>query len=78
MTIVSKEFYAVKCDGCGKLFPEDSEYDEYAYWDDKNYAVQCAIEGDWLIDEQGDEYCPNCYDFDDDDNVVIKIHGGNK
>jgi ribosomal protein S27E len=72
MSIVTKSFYAVKCDGCGKLYPPESEFEEYTYWDDSNFAIQCAIEGDWLVDKQGDGYCTACYEYDDDDNLILK------
>lgn len=72
MSIVTKAFYAVKCDGCGKLFPPESECEEYTYWDDSNYAIQCAEEGNWLTTKHGDNYCGGCYHYNDDDELIIK------
>ena len=37
--------YTVICDGCGK----DSNYDsEYSAWSDKGYAVDCAVNADFI------------------------------
>jgi methenyltetrahydromethanopterin cyclohydrolase len=72
MSIVTKAFYAVKCDSCGVLFPPENEFEEYTYWDDSNYAVQCAEEDSWLTTEHLDHYCNKCYEFDENDNVIIK------
>jgi len=74
MSIVTKLFYAVKCDCCGKLFPPENEFEEYTYWSDSNFAIQCAEEGDWLTTENDENYCINCYQYDDDDNLILKTN----
>lgn len=66
--------YTVICDRCGA---DASEESDYSGWNDKEYALDCATEGDWV--EDGDNhYCPDCYSYDDD-NLVIKrkVENGN-
>lgn len=65
--IVKVEMYTVECDNCKKTRGEDSEY---SCWNDENYALEEAIDHDW-IDHEGKHYCPDCYKIDDDDNITI-------
>lgn len=60
--------WTVVCDGCGKDLNERAEI---AAWKEKEANVlDCEAQG-WLI--MGDvHYCPNCYYFDIDDNIVFK------
>jgi hypothetical protein len=40
------------------------------------YAEDVAMEADWI--REGDEhYCTDCFEYDDDDNLIIH-KGGNK
>ena len=46
---------------------------EFAGWNDKDYAVDIARDGDWYIGERTDRhYCADCHTYDDDDNLIIK------
>ena len=62
------KMYIVVCDNCGKDVNKDAEY---SAWNDKNYAVEVAMESDW-IKENDKHYCPDCFTYDDDDNLLIK------
>lgn len=65
-----KEFqtFTLICDNCGK----DSNAEcEYCGWDDKDYVLDCAKEDNW-IEENDKHYCPDCYEYDDEDNLVLK------
>ena len=62
------KMYTVVCDNCGKDVNKDAEY---SAWNDKNYAVEVAMESDW-IKENDKHYCPDCFTYDDDDNLLIK------
>jgi hypothetical protein len=64
--------YTILCDGCGKDVCDGTEY---SAWNDTSYVVDSAIEDNWHV-EDGNHYCPNCFEYDDDDNLIIK--GGNK
>jgi hypothetical protein len=61
------EMYTVICDGCGK---DSNEHAPYAAWGCKQHALDIAMEADYLI--EGDEhYCPDCYEYDDEDNLIL-------
>ena len=64
--IIEKKFHNVKCDHCGRLL------DEETWWDETD-AVP-AILGDcgWIECEGGRHYCDECWEHDDDDNIVTK------
>lgn len=63
--IVTREFHNVECDHCGQLL------DEETWWDDKNDLSGILDECGWK--ELGNKhYCDNCWERDDDDNIVTK------
>lgn len=60
--------YTVVCDNCGK---DANEGSEFSCWNDKEWAQEEAMECDWI--KEGDKhYCPDCYEYDDNDNLIIK------
>jgi hypothetical protein len=62
--IVKKEFYNIKCDCCGRVADE--------MWHDTEEIVRyIATESGWLL-HWDKAYCPDCYDFDGNDNLIIK------
>ncbi len=66
------KMYTIICDGCGKDVCNGSEY---SGWDDVDYVWDTADEESWIKNEDYDDthhYCPECYEYDDDDNLVIK------
>jgi hypothetical protein len=65
--IIKETFYGVECDACGKLF----EGYEYSFWSDENYALENATDSEWIKDDKK-HYCPDCYSYDDNDNLIIK------
>lgn len=68
MSIVSKTFFAVKCDNCGKYSGEGSGYE---FWVDIESTELSAEYGGYI--KQGDNhYCDDCWEHDDDDNLIIK------
>ena len=58
--------YTIICDTCGV---SSCEAQEYSCWNEEGIAREYAE--DW-IDHEGKDYCPSCYEYDDDDNPVIK------
>jgi hypothetical protein len=64
------EMFTIKCDNCGTLF-EDG-YNGYSCWGDVNDAWENASESDWIEADFDVHYCPNCYSYDDNDNLIIK------
>lgn len=69
MAIFEQKAYGVKCDVCDTVYM--NEYSGFSLWADENSVKEEARDDSWLI-EDGKCYCPNCYDIDEDDNVVIK------
>ena len=70
--IKSIEMYTVICDGCGKDSNEDAHF---VAWGCKIYAEDVAMEAD-LIREGVEHYCTDCFEYDDEDNLII--HKGEK
>lgn len=67
------KMYSMVCDRCGKTLIYD---DAIAAWTDECSAREVALDCEWMnID--GKDYCPNCYDYDEeiDDYVPIKEGG---
>lgn len=60
--------YTVICDGCGKDVCDDTEY---SGWSEEYYVEDIASEADW-IEQDSKHYCPDCFEHDDDDNLIIK------
>lgn len=61
------EIWTAVCDGCGKDINEDSEF---SGWNEKKYNDAICEEAGWLV-ERNEHYCPDCYYYDDEDNVVF-------
>ena len=72
--IKSIEMYTVICDGCGKDSNEDAHF---VAWGCKIYAEDVAMEADW-IRECDEHYCTDCFEYDDDDNLIIHKGGNNE
>lgn len=68
MSIKTVEMFTVICDNCGVDVAKDQEY---SCWNDEGYAEEQAMESDW-IEENGNHYCDDCYEYDDEDNLIIK------
>jgi len=67
------KMYTIICDNCGK---DVNEGEEYAAWNDEGFAQDIAMEADW-IKEDDKHYCTDCYEYDDDDNLIINpTHNG--
>lgn len=66
--IKTVDCFTVICDNCGNDAMEGSEYSGFG---DKDYVLECAHEAGF-IDHQHNHYCSNCYEYDDEDNIVIK------
>ena len=62
------KMYTVVCDNCGEDIGASSDY---SCWNDEVYAWENADESDWIkLNEK--HYCPNCWAYDDNDNIIIK------
>lgn len=68
MSVKKVEMFTVVCDNCGV---DNGKDQEYSCWGDEGYAKEQAMESNWI--EEGDKhYCEDCYEYDDEDNLVIK------
>jgi hypothetical protein len=65
--------YTIICDGCKKDVCEGTGY---SAWSDAGYVQDVVMEEDWITDD-GKHYCADCFEYDDDDNLIIH-KGGNK
>lgn len=64
--IVERQFHNVKCDHCGRLL------DDETWWDEKDAMPAILGECGWIECEGGRHYCDECWEHDDDDNIVTK------
>lgn len=64
--ILKKAFYNIKCDCCGQIFDDEN------YWDDIDGLESMLHNSSWKITEDGMHYCPECYEYDDNDFLVTK------
>ena len=53
------------CDNCGEKL-KDGDFIGYIDADIWDFG-----EHNW-IEHEGKHYCPNCYEIDDEDNIIIK------
>ena len=61
--------YGVVCDNCNKgCIDEDNGF---VAWSDESSAKDNAIDSEW-IEENEKHYCPDCFEYDDDDNLILK------
>lgn len=62
------KMHTVICDNCGKDAFEESEY---AGFNDQSFALDCAKE-EGYVEHEHNHYCIDCYEYDDNDEFVIK------
>ena len=67
MSIQKVEMFTVICDNCQESADKDSDYSCWSY---KNRAKEVAMEANF-INENGNDYCPKCYEYDDEDELII-------
>ena len=62
--LVTDTFYNVQCDYCGEMANEQ-------WWNSASDAKYDANEQDYKA-LGSKHYCPDCYSYDDDDNIITK------
>jgi len=67
MSIEKVEMFTVICDNCKESADEGTDY---SCWNDENGAKDVAMEAGF-INEDGNHYCPKCYNYNDDDELII-------
>lgn len=63
------EMYTVICDNCKKDIGSEQEF---SCWNDDSYAVDNALDSDWVKVEDK-HYCESCYSYDDSDNFILDL-----
>lgn len=71
------KMYGASCDHC-----KNDWYDEHNGWyvmNDETAMKDVLSEEDWVSGDEsdnkgidGEHYCPDCFEYDDDDNFVLK------
>ena len=64
--LVKREFHNIECDCCGQLL------DEETWWDDQDALTTTILPECGWIECEGRHYCDECWEHDDDDNIVTK------
>ena len=59
--------FTMICDNCGKDLCEN---EEFSAWNDESALYGIADNSDWSTYDK--HYCPNCFFYDEDDNVIVK------
>lgn len=67
--ILEKTFYAVKCDNCGVIHKTD----DIEYWESAESAWGWADPSGWALINDDTQYCPDCYSYGDDDELIIDL-----
>ncbi len=65
MSVITHQFYNVKCDRCGAILNDEWWVPDMCDFDE-DYQEQ-----DWK-EINGKDYCPDCYYYDDDDEIKVK------
>lgn len=72
--IVKVNMFTVACDNCLEKFTTE----DFCAWHDADEARYQADESGWHhepereIGKTGKHYCPDCWEYNDDDELVIK------
>jgi hypothetical protein len=67
MTFQRFTYYKCVCDRCGLNSTENSDY---SAWSDEEGAWLDAEGSDWA-EIDGNHYCPDCWEYDEDGEVII-------
>lgn len=60
--------FTVICDGCGADVCEGEDFSAYA---DRPAIESIALDSGWM-ENKGNHYCPDCWSYDEDDDLVFK------
>ena len=63
MSVVKEYFYNIECDVCGCLYSKES-------WEASPEYFSGEPENDEWLKLGGKDYCPDCWEFDEDDNII--------
>lgn len=69
MSIFKQESFGVECDRCKQIF--EHPISGFSLWADTGAPFEYAQEYSW-IEHEGKHYCPSCYEYGLNDEVIIK------
>lgn len=69
MSTFKQDSYGVECDRCKEVF--EHPHSGFSLWADTGTPMEYAQEYSW-IEHEGKCYCPACYEYDQNEEVVIK------
>lgn len=69
MAIFEEKAYGVQCDRCREIF--ENPISGFTLWCDTSQPMDEAQNYSW-IEHEGKHYCPDCYEYDMNENVIIK------
>jgi hypothetical protein len=75
MSIIEVKMYTVQCNNCKTTSGVDSEF---SCRNDDSYAEDEAMESDWERVDGEHHYCPDCFSYDDEDNLVLDLERKDK
>ena len=64
--------YTFVCDKCGK---DVCDGEDFAGWNDTSPLGEILCDKSWE-EIDGKNYCPDCWEYDEEDNPRIKYHIG--
>lgn len=60
MSTKTVEMYQAVCDDCGRVYEEN--IDGLVAWVESDQAIAAACQGGWEEENDGQLYCPDCWD----------------
>ncbi len=66
MSFIKIEMYTVKCDNCHDEF----QTNDYSCFTDKQLSWEQAEHWTWT-EHEGNHYCDECWDYGDEDEIII-------
>ena len=62
------KMFTIVCDSCGKDVNDDTDY---SCWNDEGYNEEIRQYAGWeKVDDE--HYCTDCFEYDDNDELIIK------
>ena len=65
MGIIREHFFNMRCDCCGEILNDE-------YWTSDEDGVKFNAENSDWTERGGKWYCPNCWHYNEDDNIETK------
>ena len=70
MSYYKTEMIGATCDNCKEDYYDD--YNGWAVFPDESACHEYIDDSGWHETNDGNHYCPKCFEFDEEDNLIIK------